>query len=314
MKRPPSSQNGNAPAAATVEACKAETPNHKDSDMNASTLPAMPQDFPVNLRDAVSIINNEPRTTSLKVAEVFGKLHKNVLRAIDNMDCSDEFRRLNFELTEEMVKAGAVERKSPQWTMTKDGFMFLVMGFTGKQAARIKEAYIAAFNWMAAQLFGRPATKTTPDTRTPLRDAVSMLVGKKHLMYPDAYAIVHQRFAVAHIDELSAEQIPQAVEYVHRLALDGEWLPAQQQLDLQLQGYVVTPSEAQALSGVLSMVDMMRQTLKELDGPLRALGSKFSPRVYDSWHEIGLYMGSIQRLRHYSDNAHATMMKRHQPT
>lgn len=281
--------------------------------MNASTLPAMPQDFPVNLRDAVSIINNEPRTTSLKVAEVFGKLHKDVLRKIENLDCSEAFTSAHFCAHVENQQVGTARRDMKYYEMTKDGFMFLVMGFTGKQAARIKEAYIAAFNWMAAQLFGRPAAKTTPDTRTPLRDAVSMLVGKKHLMYPDAYAIVHQRFAVAHIDELSAEQIPQAVEYVHRLALDGEWLPAQQQLDLQPQGYVVTPSEAQALSGVLTMVDMMRQTLKEIEGPLRALGSSLSPRVHSSWHEVGLYMGSIQRLRHYSDNAHAAMIKRHLP-
>ena len=36
--------------------------------------------------------------------------------------------------------------------MTKDGFIFLVMDFTGKAAAQIKEAYINAFNWMAEQL------------------------------------------------------------------------------------------------------------------------------------------------------------------
>lgn len=36
--------------------------------------------------------------------------------------------------------------------MTKDGFIFLVKGFTGKAAAHIKEAYINAFNWMAEQL------------------------------------------------------------------------------------------------------------------------------------------------------------------
>jgi Rha family phage regulatory protein len=278
--------------------------------MNTSTLTTTPKCFSIVPSEVISIINNQPRTTSLKVAEVFGKLHKNVLRAIDNLDCSTEFRRLNFELCH---KNSDLQNGKPQpyHEMTKDGFMFLVMGFTGKQAARIKEAYIAAFNWMADQLFNKPAAKSTPDTRTPLRDAVSMLVGKKHLMYPEAYAIVHQRFGVEHIDQLAADQIPQAVEYVHRLVLDGEWMPAQKELDLQPQGYVVTPSEAQALSGVLSMVDMMRQTLKEIDAPLRALGSKFSPRVYDSWHEIGLYLGGIQRLRNYSDSAHATMIKRY---
>jgi hypothetical protein len=37
--------------------------------------------------------------------------------------------------------------------MTKDGFVFLVMGFTGKKAAAFKEAYIAEFNRMEAQLY-----------------------------------------------------------------------------------------------------------------------------------------------------------------
>lgn len=36
-------------------------------------------------------------TTSILVAEVFGKEHKNVLRDIESLHCSDEFRRLNFE-------------------------------------------------------------------------------------------------------------------------------------------------------------------------------------------------------------------------
>ncbi|WP_211249599.1 antA/AntB antirepressor family protein [Microvirgula aerodenitrificans] len=72
----------------------------------------------------------------------------------------------------------------------------------------------------------KPATTTT-DARTPLRAAVSMLVGKKGLMYPDAYALVHQRFGVEHIDQLAPEQIGQAVEYVHRLVLEGEVLPAE---------------------------------------------------------------------------------------
>ncbi|AWQ84892.1 phage regulatory, Rha family protein [Pseudomonas aeruginosa] len=41
------------------------------------------------------------------------------------------------------------------YEMTKDGFMFVVMGFTGEKADRMKEAFIHAFNWMAEQLFKR---------------------------------------------------------------------------------------------------------------------------------------------------------------
>ncbi|EBG3700931.1 phage antirepressor Ant [Salmonella enterica] len=70
-----------------------------------------------------------------------------------------------------------------------------------------------------------PRKKTTVDERTPLRDAVNMLVSKKHLMYPEAYAMIHQRFNVDSIEDLEAEQIHEAIEYVHRVVLEGELMP-----------------------------------------------------------------------------------------
>lgn len=75
-----------------------------------------------------------------------------------------------------------------------------------------------------------PRKKTTVDERTPLRDAVNMLVSKKHLMYPEAYAMIHQRFNVESIEDLEATQIPDAIEYVHRVALEGEFLGKQEAL------------------------------------------------------------------------------------
>lgn len=39
--------------------------------------------------------------------------------------------------------------------MTRDGFTFLAMGFTGPRAAVFKEAYIQAFNKMEAELKNR---------------------------------------------------------------------------------------------------------------------------------------------------------------
>ena len=42
------------------------------------------------------LVTSEMETTSLIIAEHFGKAHKDVLRAIDNLSCSDEFSRRNF--------------------------------------------------------------------------------------------------------------------------------------------------------------------------------------------------------------------------
>ncbi len=88
-------------------------------------------------------------TNSLDVAEKFEKRHTNVLRAISNIECSQSFNRLNFELISYKDDRG---RQQNMFEMAKNGFIFLVMGFTGKLAAQIKEAYIAAFDRMEQEL------------------------------------------------------------------------------------------------------------------------------------------------------------------
>lgn len=65
-------------------------------------------------------------------------------------------------------------------------------------------------------------SKTTVDQRTGLRNAVNMLVSKKGLIYSDAYHLIHQRFNVESIEDLALEQLPQAVEYIHKIVLEGE--------------------------------------------------------------------------------------------
>ncbi|CCI77560.1 unnamed protein product [Klebsiella pneumoniae subsp. rhinoscleromatis SB3432] len=62
---------------------------------------------------------------------------------------------------------------------------------------------------------------TTTDDRTPLRDAVNMLVGKRGMAYDDAYKLIHHRFNVQHIDQLTQAQMLEAIEYIHSLVIDG---------------------------------------------------------------------------------------------
>lgn len=105
----------------------------------------------LNLRAMVSNENGEAKTTSYAVAEAFQKRHSDVLRAIKNMKCSQKFRERNFALCFENNK---LQNGKPRkfYQMTKDGWMFLVMGFNGEKADAVKEQFIDAFNWMAGQL------------------------------------------------------------------------------------------------------------------------------------------------------------------
>lgn len=105
-------------------------------------------------KELVFIGDHEQVLTNSKiVSEVFGKRNSDVLRDIRNLDCSKEFHERNFAFMVEMNKLPqGGSQKSQYYTMTKDGFTFLVMGYTGAKAARFKEAYISAFNRMEKKL------------------------------------------------------------------------------------------------------------------------------------------------------------------
>ena len=111
--------------------------------------------FPVSANGLVSVVNNKVVTTSLQVSKVFEKTHNNVLRDIRNLECSSDFQAFNFESSFYLRKLpNNATKKEPMYYLTRDGFTFLAMGFTGKIAARFKEAYINAFNEMERKLAG----------------------------------------------------------------------------------------------------------------------------------------------------------------
>ncbi|EKP0262651.1 Rha family transcriptional regulator [Aeromonas sobria] len=115
-------------------------------------------------------------TTSRKVAKLFGKAHHNVLRAIRLLDCDEEFTALNYELADFIDKNGD---SRPEYLMTKDGVVFLVMGFTGKQAAYFKELYIQAFDWVVWPLYEKQEQQHLLHDLTR-RSAISVSNGTFH--------------------------------------------------------------------------------------------------------------------------------------
>ena len=116
-------------------------------------------------------------TDTLKVAEVFGKRHKNIIQAVKELDCSEEFRRLNFQPSYYLNKQN---KRQPKFNMTQDGFTFLVMGFRGKKAAEFKEAYIKQFNEMREWISKREHLSTNQHI---LNDAIQMRFDGEHFAY-----------------------------------------------------------------------------------------------------------------------------------
>lgn len=105
-------------------------------------------DLVVSVVPSVELVHGQPMVSSLTVAEHFRKRHLHVLRDVRDLDCSAAFRQSNFG-SANYTDAQGKPRESVR--MTRDGFVFLVMGYTGAAAARVKEAYIQRFNEMEAR-------------------------------------------------------------------------------------------------------------------------------------------------------------------
>jgi len=226
----------------------------------------------INVQDFVQVKNSQTVTTSEFIAQAFKKQHKDVLRSIDNLlaDIDPAFAAQNFRETETSTQNNlGFTVKNRAYELTKDGFMLLVMGFTGKAALAIKIAYIQAFNKMAEMLSGfHLQAQTTVDERKPLREAVFALAAQYGLTYSTAYKMVHQRFNVESIDMLPAEQIPAAVAYVHHLTLHGEVLDRQP----EKTEITFSQSELRELATVTYYCAWSNNILRELAVPLSDLG------------------------------------------
>lgn len=107
------------------------------------------------MNNLVQISNNQLTTTSLKIAERFGKAHKDVLRKVQNLEIPEDFNRRNFAL---ISYVDELNRKKPCYEITRDGFTLLAMGFTGKKAMQFKIDFIKAFNAMETELRNRKPT------------------------------------------------------------------------------------------------------------------------------------------------------------
>ena len=270
----------------------------------------------INFQNFVQIQNSQPVTTSEFVAQAFGKQHKHVLEKIEQIskEIKASFFEPNFRLKAKQVKTGFGFRETKSYELTKDGFMLLVMGFTGKQAMAIKIAYIEAFNAISEAILdlnntvsdGIKPAKTTADDRTGLRQAVAALVVRKGIDYSSAYSMIHQRFNVEAIEDIPAEKLPEAVAYVHALTLHtgltGEVLDAPPKAEPKL------PIDGNSLADIAAMVyygTWMIELGKDISAPLKQLGNRQAVTMWTVWHEtrsrLKRAVAALEVLREYAD-------------
>ena len=161
--------------------------------------------------------------------------------------------------------------------------------------------------WVTAEVLptirktGKYESKTTVDDRTGLRNAVNMLVSKKGLIYSDAYHLVHQRFNVESIEDLTLEQLPEAVEYVHKIILEGELITEAELPSREKKfSFEFTEFELEQFVWLWCGHKQMNTLLGDMIKPLETIGSYFTGMVISHHQEYQRQykntLPTIQRL------------------
>lgn len=125
------------------------------------------------MNELVQVIRNEAVCSSLDIAEHFEKRHADVLESIEKLNSTENAVQSFFFKTTYKDASG---KKNTEYSMNRDGFMLLVMGFNGKRALRWKLQYMNAFNemekiltqhasieWKEARLLGKQARRDETD-------------------------------------------------------------------------------------------------------------------------------------------------------
>ena len=157
-----------------------------------------------------------------------------------------------------------------------------------------KECYQALHDYW---FNGKAERKTTVDDRTGLRNAVNMLVSKKGLIYSDAYHLIHQRFNVESIEDLTLEQLPQAVEYVHKIILEGELITDPELPSSEKKfTFEFTEYELQQLAWLWFAFKRGVGTFQHIERAFNVLGSNMSSQIYGQAYEYLSVLRSTNQI------------------
>ena len=157
-----------------------------------------------------------------------------------------------------------------------------------------KECYQALHDYW---FNGKAERKTTVDDRTGLRNAVNMLVSKKGLIYSDAYHLIHQRFNVESIEDLTLEQLPQAVEYVHKIILEGELITEAELPSREKKfSFEFTEYELQQLIWLWFAFKRGVGTFQHIERAFKTLGSNMSGQIYGQAYEYLSVLRSTNKI------------------
>ncbi|WP_162629694.1 P22AR C-terminal domain-containing protein [Haemophilus influenzae] len=237
-------------------------------------------------------IDNEPWFVAKDLCDTLGI--KNPSQALENLD---EDERSMFNIGRSKVHGGGGEVN----IVNESGMYTLILRC--RDAVKKGSIPHRFRKWVTSEVLptirktGKYESKTSVNDRTGLRNAVNMLVSKKGLIYSDAYHLVHQRFNVESIEDLTLEQLPQAVEYVHKIILEGELITDPELPSREKKfSFEFTEYELQQLIWLWFAFKRGVGTFQHIERAFNVLGSNMSGQIYGQAYEYLSVLRSTNKI------------------
>lgn len=241
------------------------------------------------------VINNEPWFVAKDLCDTLGIT--NPSKAILNLD--DDEKMIS---TDSNLKLGSAGNGAQSLALVSESGMYTLI-LRCRDAVKKGSIPHRFRKWVTAEVLpairktGKYEGKTTADDRTGLRNAVNMLVSKKGLIYSDAYHLVHQRFNVESIEDLTLEQLPQAVEYVHKIILEGELITEAELPSSEKKfSFEFTEYELQQLIWLWFAFKRGVGTFQHIEKAFKTLGSNMSGQIYGQAYEYLSVLRSTNKI------------------
>jgi len=190
------------------------------------------------------VSNAEPITTSRIIAQEFNKKHFIVLRDIKKLSEELTWTGYRFVCSEYVDASGKTNK---EYLLNEAAFFYLVMGYTGEKAKKVKDLFIQAFYRMKAELQARIQTRAfSVGIRRELTDSIKEFVkdeGKfKHYAYSNYTRLIYRTVFGKTVSEIKKDKgIEKGKELRNYLSV--EELKAVQDLESKIAAFIEMRSD-----------------------------------------------------------------------
>lgn len=268
---------------------------------------------------AITVCNGLATVLTTNISAVFEKNHRHVLRDVEDIiQRTPEDRRGNFIPVElerpSNLGKGIVKYKA--YALTKAGFTFLAMGFTGEKADRFKWAYIDEFDRMEKALSGEGGPDYIDEAQ---QREIQKAVGRRASGAPKNFRVIYSalkdHFRIPRYTCLQKRDFEAALDFIQKAPIMSreQWLQKEEserkrieattyrdeRIPERIPAFYLTDAEAKnLLAGIYCLRYLFRPQIQAFYNTLNQMKSPLAAQFYEFFTCMHLYFVENDLSKH----------------